>query len=131
MDRQYESISNNAALFAWLLGSPETNLTHLLKLQTHMLILYAILYIGSYDPSTIALLLFYFIIIIFWLHWVFVAACRLSLVVASGGYSSLLHAGFSLRWLPLLQSTSSRRAGFSSCGLRALERRLGSCGTWA
>ena len=24
---------------------------------------------------------------IFWLHWVFVAACGLSLVVASGGYS--------------------------------------------
>ena len=23
----------------------------------------------------------------FWLHWVFDAACRLSLVVASGGYS--------------------------------------------
>ena len=29
--------------------------------------------------------LFYFIY--FWLHWVFVAACGLSLVVASGGYS--------------------------------------------
>ena len=89
MDRQYESISNNAALFAWLLGSPETNLTHLLKLQTHMLILYAILYIGSYDPSTIALLLFYFIIIIFWLHWVFVAACRL---FSSCGERGLLFA---------------------------------------
>ena len=36
-----------------------------------------------------------------WLHWVFVAAHRLSLVVASGG-SSLL-----------------RCAGFSSCGMRA------------
>ena len=35
----------------------------------------------------------------FWLHWVFVAACRLSLVAGSGGYSSLRHVGFSLRWL--------------------------------
>ena len=30
---------------------------------------------------------------------------------ASGGYSSLRCAGFSLRWLLLLQSTGSRRAG--------------------
>ena len=39
-----------------------------------------------------------------------------SLVAASGGYSSLWCAGFSLRWLPLLQSMGSRRTGFSSCG---------------
>ena len=44
---------------------------------------------------------------------------RLSLVAASGGYSSLWCAGFSLRWLLLLQSTGSRRVGFSSCGTRA------------
>ena len=50
-----------------------------------------------------------------WLRWVFVAVCRLSLVVASRGYSSLRCTGFSLRWLPLLWSTGSRRAGFSSC----------------
>ena len=37
-------------------------------------------------------------------------------------------AGFSLRWLLLLQSTGSRRTRFSSCVLRALERRLSSCG---
>ena len=36
---------------------------------------------------------------IYWLRWVFVAACGLSLVVASGGYSLLQCAGFSLRWL--------------------------------
>ena len=47
-----------------------------------------------------------------WLRWVFVAVRRLSLVAVSGGYSSLRCAGFSL----LLQSTGSRRAGFSSCG---------------
>ena len=38
-------------------------------------------------------------IIYFWLCWVFVAAHGLSLVVVSGGYSSLRCAGFSLRWL--------------------------------
>ena len=47
----------------------------------------------------------------FWLHWVFVAACRLSLVAASGGYSSLRCTGFSLRWLLLLQSMGSKRVG--------------------
>ena len=57
--------------------------------------------------------LFYFC---FWLHWVFVAVCRLSLVVVSGGYSSLWCVGFSLRWLLLLRSTGSRCVGFSSCG---------------
>ena len=54
-----------------------------------------------------------------WLRWVFVAARGLSLVAVSGGYSSLRCTGFSLRWLLLLQSTGSRRTGFSSCGTRA------------
>ena len=35
----------------------------------------------------------------FWLCCIFVAAYGLSLVVASGGYSSLWCAGFSLQWL--------------------------------
>ena len=35
----------------------------------------------------------------FWLCWVFVAARRLSVVAASGGYSSLRCTGFPLRWL--------------------------------
>ena len=61
--------------------------------------------------------LFYFIY--FWLHWVFTAVHGLSLVAARGGYSSLWYAGFSLRWLLLLQSTGSRRVGFSSCGMWA------------
>ena len=51
----------------------------------------------------------------FWLCWVFVAARGLSLVAASGGYSLLWCAGFSLQWLLLLQSTGSRCTGFSSC----------------
>ena len=39
----------------------------------------------------------------------------LSLVAASGGYSSLWCAVFSLRWLLLLRSMGSRPPGFSSC----------------
>ena len=54
--------------------------------------------------------------IYFLLRWVFVAACGLSLVVVSRGYSSLQCTGFSLRLLLLLWSTGSRRPGFSSCG---------------
>ena len=49
--------------------------------------------------------------IYFWLCWVFVAAHGLSLVVVSGGYSSLWCVGFSLQWLLLLQSMGSRCAG--------------------
>ena len=49
-----------------------------------------------------------FIFIYFWLSWVFVAGRGLSLVEASGGYSSLRCVGFSLRWLLLLRSTGSR-----------------------
>ena len=55
----------------------------------------------------------------FCLCWVFIAARRLSLVVASGGYSSLRCASFSLWWLLLLWSTGSRHVGFSSCVSRA------------
>ena len=53
------------------------------------------------------------------------------LLVASGGYSSLRCVGFSLRWLLLLRSPGFRCTGFSSCGTRALEHRLSSCGARA
>ena len=43
----------------------------------------------------------------------------LSLVAESWGYSSLPSMGFSLRWLLLLWSTGSRRAGFRGCDARA------------
>ena len=56
---------------------------------------------------------FIYLFIYFWLRWVFVAVHTLSLVVASGGYSLL------------------RCVGSSSCGSRALECRLGSCGARA
>ena len=54
--------------------------------------------------------------IYFWLCWLFVAACGLSLVAVSGGYSSLQCTGFSLQWFLLLRSMGCRHAGFSSCG---------------
>ena len=43
--------------------------------------------------------LFIYLFTDFWLHWVFIAVHRLSLVAASGGYSSLWCVGFLLRWL--------------------------------
>ena len=76
-------------------------------------------------------LFFIYLSIYLWLHWVFIAVYGLSLAAASGCYSLLWCAGFSLRWLLLLWSTGSRHAGFSSCGSRALERRLSSCGARA
>ena len=79
--------------------------------------------LGQASRTPVCTLLFFlykFIYFIyFWLHWVFVAVRRLSLVAVSRGYSSLRCAGFSLRWLLLLRSTGSRRAGFSSCSTRA------------
>ena len=38
-----------------------------------------------------------------WLRWVFIAARRLSLVAASGGYSLLRCVGLSLRWLLVVE----------------------------
>ena len=61
----------------------------------------------------------HFICIYFWLCWVFIAACGLSLVAVSWGYTLLRCVGFSLRWLLLWQRTGFRCVGFSSCGTRA------------
>ena len=68
-----------------------------------------------------------------WLHWVFVAVHRLSLVAASGGYSSLQYAGH------CVVASHQQCGGFSCCGARALgarasvvvAHRLSSCGAWA
>ena len=60
---------------------------------------------------------FFFVIYVFlffknlWLCWVFISVRGLSLVVASGGHSSLRCAGLSLSQPLLLQSTGSRCAG--------------------
>ena len=39
--------------------------------------------------------------------------------------------GLLIAMASLVVSTGSRRTGFSSCGSRALECRLSSCGSWA
>ena len=86
------------------------------------------------DHIIVLCLTFFFkfiLFIYFWLRWVFLAACVLFLVAASGGYFSLRCVGFSLRWLLLLQSTGSRHVSFHSCGMRALQRRLSTCGARA
>ena len=62
----------------------------------------------------------------FWLCWVCVARCGLSLVVASGGHSSLHCSGFYC-----CTAWALGHSGFSSCGSWALEHGLNSCGTWA
>ena len=54
---------------------------------------------------------FYALFIYFWLCWVFVSVCGLSLVAASGGRSSSPCAGLSLSRPLLLRSTGSKRAG--------------------
>ena len=66
---------------------------------------------STYLPLSDFLSFFKNLFIYFWLRWVFVAVHGLSLVAASGGYSSLQYVGFSLWWLLLLRST-----GFTSGG---------------
>ena len=74
------------------------------------------------DFCNIMLWFFFF----FWLHWVFVAACGLSLVAASG---ATLRCG----------ARASHCGGFSCCGARALDTQasvvvawgLSSCGAQA
>ena len=80
--------------------------------------------VGHPRSRLICLILFYLLFVclfvfIFGCVGSFVAARGLSLVAASGGYSSLQCADFSLSWLLLWQSTGSRCAGFSSCGTQA------------
>ena len=53
----------------------------------------------------------FIILFILWLCWVFVSVRGLSLLVASGGHSSLRRAGLSLSRPLSLWSTGSRRAG--------------------
>ena len=74
-------------------------------------------------------------LIYFWLCWVFVAVCGLSLVVARGGFSCCGAQALGMRSSVVealgLSSCNSRaleRVGFSSYGSWALECRLSSCG---
>ena len=106
--------------------------------------------------STCSLILY--IYIFKFMFYLFIFGCIVSSLRCAGfslrcaGFSlqctgfSLQCAGFSLRWLLLLRSTGSRHTGFSSCGTRAsvvvahgisscgsraLGRRLSSCGARA
>ena len=76
--------------------------------------------------------------IYFWLHWVFVAACGLSLVVESGaalhcGVRASHCGGFSCCGARALGTRASVvvACGLRSCGSQALERRVSSCGARA
>ena len=57
-----------------------------------------------------------FIYFYFWLPWVFVAACGLFSGCVEWGLLFVAVCGLLIGWLLLLQSTGSRRVGFSSCG---------------
>ena len=58
-------------------------------------------FVKAVPPQSVVFNLF-ILFIYFWLCWVFVAACRLSLVAMSGGYSSLRCMGFFLTALASL-----------------------------
>ena len=89
-----------------------------------------------FNPSPLATTSLFFFFN-FYLFYLFLAALGLRCCTqafsscSKRGYSLLRCAGLSLQWLLLLQSMGSRCAGFSSCGSRALEHRLSSCGAWA
>ena len=56
----------------------------------------------------------------FWLHWIFIAACGLSLVMVSRNYSLVVGNGISLS------------GSFSYCRARSLKHvSFSSCGSWA
>ena len=64
-----------------------------------------------------------------WLHWVCIAVFGLSLVVTSGGYSSLQCEDFSLWQLFLLWGTGSRHMCFSNCSPQTFVHGLQSVGS--
>ena len=51
----------------------------------------------------------------FWLHWVFIAVCGLSLVAARGDCSLVAVLRLLVWWLLLLRGTGYRCASFSRC----------------
>ena len=62
-------------------------------------------YLGS---RVCGLFFFFNLFVCFWLCWIFVATCQLSLVAASGATLHLWRMVFSLRRLLLLQSAGPR-----------------------
>ena len=97
------------------------SLSHCPHHSTHLLTLSHGLEGLMFHPTQGAyqlLLFFFFLINLFIFGCVGSSLLRagFSLLAASGDYSSLWCASFSLRWLLLLWNTGSRHAGFSSCG---------------
>ena len=66
---------------------------HQYLLSSLYLSIYLSIYLSTHTHTHICVYIYIYVCGCFGLHWVFVAACRLSLVVASRGYSSLWHAG--------------------------------------
>ena len=58
-------------------------------------------------------------VFIFWLHWVFVALCGLSLVAVSSGYSLLRFMGFSVWGFSCCRGQTLGHMVFSSCSSQA------------
>ena len=77
------------------------------------------------------LFIYLFIYIYSWLHWVFIAVCRLSLVVGAQGLLSLASQGLLVAVASLAAEHRGLEVaahGLSSCGPRALEHSgLSSC----
>ena len=79
------------------------------------------------------LLLFFniYLFIYLWLHWVFVAVLRLSLVVARGGLLFVAVCWLLIAVASLVVEHGLLARGLSSCGSWAVERGLSSCGARA
>ena len=95
------------------------------SLQQHKIFLFILF-------AVLVLINSFILFIYFWLHWVFVAVCWLSLVAESGGYSLLQCVSFSCcgAWALGAWASVVVARGLSSCGSWALEHRLSSCGAW-
>ena len=108
-------------------------------IQTHTHI-YSYIYYGVVFFFCIYTLLYLFIYL--WLHWVFLAAHRLSLVAENRGYSIVVVCGLLIAMTSLVVEhrllnvgasswiTGFRACGLRYCGSRALEPRLSSYGAW-
>ena len=60
-----------------------------------------------------------FLCIYFWLHWVSLAVCEFSVIVASGGYSLVLALGLLITGAPLASLAWAPEHRLSSCGAQA------------
>ena len=87
-----------------------------------------------FDAFIVVVWAFHFLAVRFFLRFIYICMYLLALMglrYDKRVFSSHGQQGYSsLRW-PLLWGTGSRHTGFSSCGPRALEHWLSSCGTWA